>query len=249
MSPIYGVPDEAVFEFTAIHGKDKKDGFVIGSLDHDNWKTGIEMKTAAQVGNINYFQVIAGAATEDTRDLDGIKHGYLNGKIIKSPRIFLGYYDSYQDGFQVFGKCNALIKPPITWNGPVQFGWNSWAALMGRLTFDKYIEASDFMKTIQYSYCDAAGTQCINLDAHWQSVVSKMKDSVAYVKNNGQLPGTYMGPFITSPPFNREVAGTDGNYLFEDLLLRDEKGGILPPVDGLYSLDPTHPGTLAHIQY
>jgi len=237
------------YEFTAIHGKDKKDGFVIGSIEHDNWKTGIEIGTLSDHKQVNTLKVIAGIATEDTRDLEGSVHGYLQGKKIESPRIFLGYFASYQDGFQEFGNCNALIKPPIAWNGPVQFGWNSWAALMGRLTFDKYKVASDFMKTIKHSYCDANGTQCINFDAYWQSFVTKMKDSVAYVEENGQLPGTYFCPFITSPPFNHEVSGTDGNYLFEDLLLRDREGKILPPVDGLYSLDPTHPGTLSHMEY
>lgn len=237
------------YEFTAIHGEGKKSGFVIGSLDHDNWKTGIEIKGVPGGNLISGFSVTAGVATEDTRDLGGIGHGSLSGYAVESPRIFLGFYASYQEGFREFGKCNALIKPPIAWRGPVQFGWNSWAALMGSLSYDKYIEASDFMKTLKPSYCDADGTQCINLDAHWQSFISKMKDAAAHVKNNGQLPGTYMGPFITSPPFNREVSGTDGNYLFEDLLLRDGKGEILPPVDGLYSLDPTHPGTLAHMEY
>ncbi|QHQ60339.1 hypothetical protein Ana3638_05765 [Anaerocolumna sedimenticola] len=237
------------YEFTAIHSIEEKAGLVIGSLDHDNWKTGIKMKAEAKGELINGFRVFAGVATEETRDLDGINHGYLSGKTIESPRIFLSFYDSYQEGFKEFGKCNALIKPPLPWNGPVLFGWNSWAALMGRLTFEKYKEASDFMKKIKHSYCDENGTQYINFDAFWNSFITKMRDSVDYVNNNGQLPGTYVAPFITSPPFNKEVSGTDGNYLFEDLLLRDESGEILPPVDGLYSLDPTHPGTLAHIQY
>lgn len=234
------------YEFTAVHGEGEAAGMVVGSLDHDNWKTGI---TISKVEYINSFKVTAGVANEDTRDLDGVGHGFLHETIIASPRIFLGYFSSYQQGFQRFGECNAKIKPALPWDGPVPFGWNSWASLMGTLSYEKYQQSADFMESIKDTFCDEEGSQYINFDAGWSNFVTRMQDSVAYVLEKGQRPGSYLGPFITSPPFDREVPGTDGNYLFEDLLLRDNTGKVLEHVDGLYSLDPTHPGTLANIRY
>lgn len=237
------------YEFSAIHSENGKEGLVIGSVDHDTWKTAIEVKTDTE-GRITSFWAVSGAASEDTRDLDGMEHGSVSGKEVKSARVFMGFYKNWQKGLMVYGKANAAVKPALPWDGPVIFGWNSWASLMGTVSFEKYKEASDFMKTLQYTYCGSDGNQYINYDAAWGRFTNKMRDSVAYVRENGQIPGTYFSPFITHEhQFKDEVPGTSGNYLFEDLLLRDKEGKVLSQVDGLYSLDPTHPGTLDYISY
>ena len=237
------------YEFTVIHPKEAASGLVMGSVDHDCWKTGFSAKTDKD-GSIVCLEAISGVATEDTRDLDGARHGYLTGREISSARIFLGWFDDFQSGLAVYGKANAAIRPALPWNGPVIFGWNSWAALMGKVSFEKYKEACDFMKSIKDTYQGSDGKQYVNYDAAWGRFTNKMRDSVAYAEANGQEPGTYYSPFITHEhQFKQEVPGTNGNYLFEDLLLRDEDGKILPQIDGLYSLDPTHPGTLDYISY
>lgn len=231
------------YEFSVIHPADSAEGLVVGSVDHDTWKS------AVRVGE-DSFQVVSGVASEDTRDLAGIEHGTISGLEVKSARIFLGFFENWQKGLPVYGKANAAVKPALPWEGPVIFGWNSWAALMGKVSFEKYKEASDFMKTLQYTYCGSDKNQYINYDAAWGSFTNKMRESVAYAKANGQMPGTYFSPFITHEhQFKDEVPGTNGDYLFEDLLLRDREGKVLPHIDGLYSLDPTHPGTLAYISY
>lgn len=237
------------YEFTVIHPKEAASGLVMGSVDHDCWKTGFAARTDKD-GNIVSLEGISGVATEDTRDLDGAQHGYLSGEQVSSSRIFLGWFEDFQSGLAVYGKANAAIRPALPWNGPVIFGWNSWAALMGKVSFEKYKEACDFMKSIKDTYQGSDGRQYVNYDAAWGRFTNKMRDSVAYAEANGQEPGTYYSPFITHEhQFKQEVPGTKGNYLFEDLLLRDEEGRILPQIDGLYSLDPTHPGTLDYIYY
>lgn len=237
------------YEFSVLHPENCKEGIVIGSVDHDTWKTVVKV-TADEEENIVSLDVMCGAATEDTRDIDEVEHGYVSGKEVKSARVFMGFYKNWQKGLMAYGKANAAVKPALPWNGPVIFGWNSWASLMGTVSFEKYKEASDFMKTLQYTYCGSDGNQYINYDAAWGRFTNKMRDSVAYVRENGQIPGTYFSPFITHEhQFKDEVPGTSGNYLFEDLLLRDKEGKVLSQVDGLYSLDPTHPGTLDYISY
>lgn len=230
------------YEFTVVHEEGGTSGLVAGSIDHDTWKTGFIMGP-------DFFKAYSGAASEDTRDLDGIAHGFCQGRRISAARIFLGFYQDYRQGLKAFGRCNSAVKPMLPWDGPVIFGWNSWAALMGQLELDRYKEASDFMKSIGDTYCGEDGRQYINFDAFWNHFSNKMQEAVSYVKANGQMPGTYFCPFIVGGNFKQEVSGTDGNYFYEDLLLKDHQGQVLPPVDGLYSLDPTHPGTLQHMEY
>ena len=237
------------YEFTVIHEEwteESEDGMraglVAGSIDHDTWKTGIEMGSS-------FLQIYSGAASEDTRDLNGIGHGFVEAERVSAARIFMEYCPDYRQGLMDFGRLNALVRPKLSWDGPVIFGWNSWAALMGELELDRYKEASDFMKTLGNTYCGEDGRQYINFDAFWDRFSNRMTEAVAYAEENGQVPGTYFCPFITGGDFGQEVSGTDGNYFYEDILLRDHEGRVLPPVDGLYSLDPTHPGTLKHMEY
>ena len=228
------------YEFTAIHLANQQTGLVIGSVEHDTWKTGITSQP---------LTVTAGVATELTRDLNGAVHGYVTHQKIQSPRIFIGFYEDFQAGFLEFGRLNAAIKPALPWEGDVPLGWNSWAALMGTLTKDKYLEASQYMKERQPVFTDASGKQFINFDAGWNKFTNQMKHVVPQIEANHQLAGTYLAPFIGISPFKGEVAPTDGDYEFKDLLLKDHNGEVLPQVDGLYSYDPTHPGTLAQLKY
>lgn len=228
------------YEFTTIYANNQQAGLVVGSVDHDNWKTGI-------VGSP--LSVIAGVATELTRDLNGVPHGSLSGEEICSPRIFMGVYPDYQEGFAAYGKLNSLIKPALEWQGDVPVGWNSWAALMGTLTYKKYQEASDYIATQQPSFSTMSGKQYVNFDAGWNNFTNKMQDVEAYTEGNNQIPGSYLAPFIGIAPFKGEVAALDGDYEYKELLLKDHEGNILPPIDGLYSFDPTHPGTLAQLKY
>ena len=237
------------YEFTVLHEENSEGGLVLGSVDHDHWKTGFTA-TANENSGKTEITAVCGAATEDTRDLNGIRHGYLRGTEIKRARIFAGSFASWQEGLKLYGRCNAAIRPALSWKGPVPFGWNSYAALMPLISYEKYKEASDFMKSIQDTFHDAEGMQYIDYDAGWERFTNRMKDTVEYAEANNQKPGAYFSPFIVLEPwFEKEVPGTGGNYLYRDLLLRDEKGEILPPVDGLYSLDATHPGVLEYMEY
>ena len=81
------------------------------------------------------------------------------------------------------------------------------------------------MKSIQDTFHDAEGMQYIDYDAGWERFTNRMKDTVEYAEANNQKPGAYFSPFIVLEPwFEKEVPGTGGNYLYRDLLLRDEKG-------------------------
>lgn len=65
-----------------------------------------------------------GIADEQTRDVKA--HGALAGKKIKSPKVFLGFFEDWCDGLEAYAKANAVIAPPKAWEKAVPFGWNSW---------------------------------------------------------------------------------------------------------------------------
>jgi hypothetical protein len=73
---------------------------------------------------------------------------------------------------------------------------------------------------------------------------------VELIRRNKQKPGIYFSPFVFwGTNMDQIVEGTDGAYTYGDLVLRDGEGNILPPLDGGYALDPTHPGTKRRIDY
>lgn len=235
------------YELTAIYDEKLQNGLVTGAINHDEWKTGI--KVEGDTNTVTAIKIYGGAASEQTRDV--LPHGYISGNTIKSPLIFLGYFDNYRQGFEKFGKLNSIIRPALKWTGGVPFGWNSWAALMTTLTSEKYIEASDFIKNNVQNSFNNDSIVYLNFDAFWSTFTpEKLKEAIGHAESNGQRMGIYGAPFVTfKGSFEEVVEGTGGKYKYKDLLLKDCQGNILPPVDGLYSLDPTHPGTIMKIEH
>ena len=76
------------YEVTAIFNNESRNGLVIGSVEHDNWKTGISIGKGDR-DNIGSLVCYGGIADEQTRDVKA--HGALAGKKIKSPKVFFGF--------------------------------------------------------------------------------------------------------------------------------------------------------------
>ncbi|WP_139992100.1 alpha-galactosidase [Paenibacillus paridis] len=230
------------YETTAIYRSQSRNGFVIGSVTHDSWKTGIvvEGTFAEAVGRLRVF---GGAADMQTRDT--LAHGALRGKSIVSPTIFVGAFADYRDGLEQYGKANAVLTPALPWEGGIPMGWNSWSAVMSKLDYDVYTHTSDFFaKELQQNgFADDNDSLYVNFDAFWNSLPEEqLKDAVRRVKGNGQKPGIYYTPFAFwgSDP-DSPVEGTDGRVLYRDILIKDQAGRPLPKLDGAFPIDPTHP--------
>ncbi|CAM4325959.1 hypothetical protein FHS16_000861 [Paenibacillus endophyticus] len=230
------------YETTAIYRSQSRNGFVIGSVTHDSWKTGIvvEGTFAEAVGRLRVF---GGAADMQTRDT--LAHGALRGKSIVSPTIFVGAFADYRDGLEQYGKANAVLTPALPWVGGIPMGWNSWSAVMSKLDYDVYTHTSDFFaKELQQNgFADDNDSLYVNFDAFWNSLPEEqLRDAVRRVKGNGQKPGIYYTPFAFwgSNP-DSPVEGTDGRVLYRDILIKDQAGQPLPKLDGAFPIDPTHP--------
>lgn len=237
-------------EVTSIFDNEKRKGFVIGSISHDLWKTGIKVDQYNKETKKLHVYVYGGAANEVTRDT--IEHGYVKGERITSPKVFVGFFTDYRSGLETYGSANAKVQPPLPWEEGVPFGWNSWSAVADQLDYEDFKNTSDFFKeSLQHNHFENKGEVYINFDSFWDNLSEKqVKDAVHYAKRNGQKAGIYFTPFAYwFDDFDRKVEGTEGSYTYRELLLKDHKGNILPSLDGGYALDPTHPGTIERLKW
>jgi alpha-galactosidase len=151
------------YEVSALYENASREGLIIGSVEHDKWKTGITSTTSSNA--ITSLAVFGGIASSNITH-DVLPHGKVIGKTINSPKIFLGYFADWRNGLETYAEANAAISPPRPWKGGVAFGWNSWGKLQFGLTFKKAMEVSDFFakKLPQFSN---NGVVYIGLDAGW----------------------------------------------------------------------------------
>lgn len=261
------------YEMGAVYDAASRNGMVAGSVSHSTWKTGIRAqkkeappsrigapagqqiengeKRKESYSSLEGFEVVAGVTSKLTRDT--LPHGTVYGTRIVSPKIFLGFFPDYRDGLEAYGRANGVIAPPLAWERGVPVGWNSWAAVATELNYDIYTGASDFIKEkLQPAGYSADGRVYINFDAFWDRLTEEELIAAAkHVKDNGQIPGIYTTPFTYWGPADTKdlVPGTDGKYHWQDILLKDEQGNILPPIDGGLSIDPTHPGNKLRLEW
>ncbi|WP_364146710.1 carbohydrate-binding protein [Paenibacillus sp. LPE1-1-1.1] len=240
-------------ELTAIYDNTSRSGLVIGSVTHDQWKTGVYWSGSND--RVNKLKVYGGfTSTASTHDT--LPHGQITGETLTSPQILVGYYTDYRDGLESFGQANAAVAPPLAFKHGVPkgvpVGWNSWGAYESHLSYDKVVAVSDFFKkNLQKSSFANKGNVYINMDSYWDNLSEQqLKQAVKVINDNGQKAGIYYGPFVYwGDNMEQPVEGTNGKYKYGDIILRDASGNPLPKVDGAYAVDPTHPGSKQRIEY
>ena len=248
--PIDGAKDPDSYEVTAIFDNASRRGMVLGSVTHDVWRTGV-LARGLGAGSASVVEVYGGATGHWTHDVD--PHGVVTGRVLRSPLVMVGYFQDWRDGMERFGEVNAKVHPALAWSGGVPFGWNSWAAYGMKLDAKKYVGVADYLHTeLEPKGFKNDGTVYVNLDGGWTLKLTDAEVIAAaeHIHAQGQRAGIYFTPFsYWSDDFSRKVEGTNGRYTYGDILLRDAKGNPLPKVDGARPLDPTHPGTIARIDY
>lgn len=231
------------YEVTAVYNNDNRHALVVGSVEHDNWKTAVVMGRG-NAHNIGSLKCYGGVADKTTRDSK--PHGALRGITIKSPKILFGCFDDWRLGMEEYASANATVAPPKAWDKAVPFGWNSWGALQFKLRYPKALEVSDFYaRHLQPNhFANTDNLVYIGLDSGWNIFSEEeLKDFVDRCKANGQVAGVYWTPFTDwgkNPERKiKEVPGCK----YKDVYLY--ANGKPQELDGAYALDPTHPAVEA----
>lgn len=238
------IPDS--YEVTALVNADTRDGIVVGSIEHDTWKTGIKAATDKSC-TIDTLIAFGGIASTLTRDI--IPHGAVTGKSVKSPLILLGRFPDWRDGMEAFADACATVAPKIESRGPRPFGWNSWGKLQTKINYDKAVEVSDFInESLQNESFNNDGVVYIGLDAFWDFGFKpeQHKQFVEHCKKHGQKAGIYYCPFTDWAKDPEATIGEMPQYKFKDAYLYGD--GKILQFDGAYALDPTHPAVKARIK-
>jgi alpha-galactosidase len=229
------------YEVSAFYNNASRQGMIVGSVEHDTWKTEIRSTTVSNA--VTSLEVFGGITSGGTRDV--LPHGKISSATIKSPKIFVGCFSDWRDGLDAYAKANAVVAPPRPWKGGVPFGWNSWGKLQFGLTFSKAIQVSDFFAKDLPQF-ENRGVAYIGLDAGWDRLSNKqLKQFVEHCEANHQEAGIYFTPFTAWGKRNDDpVPGT--SYKYKDIFLYAH--GRKQHITSGVALDPTHPGTQKLIQ-
>lgn len=246
--------EDVSFEVTTFFAGDTREGLVIGSVEHDTWKTGIVYK-AESTNKITKLECYGGITHKQTRDISdredrpSCHHGSIKGKSLKSPKVLVGFFADWRRGLEMYGEVNAMIAPPRKWNKPTPFGWNSWAALADKVNFEAAIDVADFIKNeLQPKTFENEGVTYIGLDSFWDNFTEdQLREFVKHCNAQGQQAGIYWCPFSDwHGNAEVDVEGTNGEYKYKDIYLY--ANGKPRKVESL-AIDPTHPATKLRIDH
>ncbi|MBW8687483.1 alpha-galactosidase [Chitinophaga rhizophila] len=227
------------YEATAVFNGDTRQGLVVGSVEHDFWKSAVMMNKAGSDTRYT-LTCYGGVADATTRDL--VPHGAKEGKVIRSPKVMIGVFSDWRTGMETYGTANATIAPPRPWKKAMPVGWNSWGVLQFNLTYEKALEVSDFFhQHLQpHHFVNKDGEVVIGLDSGWDKFTEEqLKDFVKHCKANGQTAGIYWTPFTDWGKRPEATIKEAPGYTFKDVYLY--ANGQPQDIDGAYAIDPTHP--------
>ena len=228
-------------------------GLVVGSIEHDTWKSGITIKSDGK-NAISELTVAAGVVNARTNDVqfknDYVvmnSHGAVAGNKVRSPRFFLGLYNDWRNGFEDLGEATATLCPKLEWNGGTIFAWQSWGGMADKVNYAGAVDVADFFKEqmMPKGFVNENGVCHIVLDSFWDNLSDfQLRLFAQHCKANGQKPGIYHTPFSCWLGSENDLKANSpyngSKYKWYDLVLT---GNGKKRKIASYALDPTHPGT------
>ena len=237
-------------EVGAFFTPDKGAGLIIGSVNHDKWKSAVEYKS--RLGKINELYAYSGANTPLTRDQS--PHGTVKGTSVSCATFFIGFYDNWKDGMNEYARINTTFtakREPVGEGNPI--GWNSWGSIQSDINYEKAVATSDYInENFQDVWKDENNVVYVNLDSWWDRLSDdELRAFVKHCEENGQVAGIYLAPFVSWwDEYGMSVNYVaDTGYSYNDIRLKKAGGTYYGnDIDGCYPLDVTHPATYIHFK-
>lgn len=241
-------------EVSGAYNVASRNGLIVGSIEHDNWKSGITIKTNSgnALTGVTVFAGMASALTNDvtTNNPSMPVHGSISGARVSSPRYFFGYYADWRTGLETLGDATATLCPKQEWTGGSIFGWNSWGGMAQWVNSTGVMDVANFFvnQMMSNNFYNENGTCYLVLDSYWDNFTdAQLSAFVQYCKANGMHAGIYHTPFSywgnsNDAANNRPYNGSP--YTYAQMALR--ANGQIRTLDNAVVLDPTHPGTIEY---
>jgi len=256
------------YELASVYDRKTKNGFAVGSVVHDFWKTGIRYGTGTMPNYIDSLIVYGGVATKDDPSLpdsyggkdgthDYMLHGTQVGESIYSPLIYLSASADIRNDLLGFGNIVSKVAGSRQWKKTAPFYWNSFG-VEGVLGYEKVMMPLDVAKVSDFIHSldnfNKTTEPVLSIDSYDQEVYTTevLKSVSRYGKKKGQQMGFYFIPFAlwTWKTHINESKLTGTEHLLRDVILRDSSGKYIPYKDGdwgAFPIDPTHPATKEYI--
>lgn len=225
------------YDLTVLFSEEDREGLLIGAMDFSVWKNAV-VCSYCDARNLNVECGVADAGSHDS-----VMHGSMSGKEVWSGRFCILYGKDYRKLLEDYGDILKQEKAPLQWKEGVPFGFNSWAGLAFRLNEDNYWKTGEFLREeLQPAGYGNRGVTYVNLDAGWSVIAEeRLSAIVSKLHEKGQKAGIYDAPFaFFGEDIQQVILGAPG-HRYEEILLKDDSGKLLPKVDGAIPFDVTHP--------
>lgn len=232
------------YEVTALYEGISRKGLVVGSVEHNRWKSAVKVMAEAG-GVIRSLKAFSGISDKETRDVR--PHGSPVGREVSSALMFVGYHADWRNGMEQFAHANTLVQPArMTWNRGTPFGWQSWGVMAEKNSFEVDCDVAEyFHHTLQPGgFVNEKGLNIMSIDS-WDNLSDPQKRQLTRLcEGYGQVAGTYLTPFCLwwNDDMLHSHKVTEGSpYTGYDCVIKVDGEPI--KLDGAFCLDPTHPGT------
>ncbi|MCD8387109.1 MAG: alpha-galactosidase [Bacteroidales bacterium] len=237
------------YECATFYDAASRQGVVVGSVEHDTWKTGI-LSQCGDNGQLASLEIFGGIVDYETNDVipdEGpilTRHGAVKGAKVKSPLVMIGAYADWRDALEAYGAANAERAPKRPWSGGTIFAWQSWGGMADHLNYEGAIDVSNFFRSELPAFKSEQGKTYMVLDAFWDNMTEEqLKDFADTARANGQIPGIYWTPFSFWGGYDGLgwKLPSDSSLCYRDVVITAH--GVPRKIGGAISLDPTHPAT------
>lgn len=265
----FGSTSKTSSEVTAIFDAETRRGVVVGSVDHDKWKSGIQLDTKTG-GRLASMQVLSGW-TDPVLTKDVLPHGKVKGETVSSSRFMVGVFDDWRDGLDTFAEANTLVQPRRVWKGGTPVGWNSWGNMMNHINYDGVLETARFIQEQlrPLGFYGKDGKIAISLDSFNDNVGSSNLSYLGnklfaegkvqvgkneYIDGWNMSLGMYGGMVVWDWTLGSKIPGTGlggtRDYYWNDVLLKVNGEKFYYNGEGAKALacDPTHPAWRANME-